>query len=257
MMIFVENIAVNAIPVLKIDKREFTEQPLPGVIFLHGHTSAKEHNLHYAYLLAEKGFRVFLPDAYMHGERAETFTSQEIYQSFWKIVLKSIAELELLKKQMIERYHVYPDRISLGGTSMGAITTLGALTQYEWIRNAFSMMGDPAYVELAKQQLKQIQHLGFESNWTEEEIQEELTHLSAFDLSLHPEKLQDRSLFFWHGEKDPIVPMNSAYQFYEKMKENVGENQLSFVSDKRAGHAVSRSGLLDSVNWVEKSNNMI
>ncbi|MDI5791688.1 hypothetical protein PO124_35075 [Bacillus licheniformis] len=30
---------------------------------------------------------------------------------------------------------------------MGGIVTLGALTQYEWITTAVSLMGSPAYVE--------------------------------------------------------------------------------------------------------------
>ena len=35
-------------------KRGEKEKALPLVFFIHGFTSAKEHNLHFAYLLAEK-----------------------------------------------------------------------------------------------------------------------------------------------------------------------------------------------------------
>ena len=47
-------------------------------IFLHGFTSAKEHNLHYAYNLAKKGIRVLLPDAHLHGVREENLDEVEL-----------------------------------------------------------------------------------------------------------------------------------------------------------------------------------
>ena len=61
------------IPLLHIYKEEMNENT-PVVIFLHGFMSAKEHNLHYAYQLVEKGVRVILPDAYLHGERNENLS---------------------------------------------------------------------------------------------------------------------------------------------------------------------------------------
>lgn len=56
-MIQIENQTVSGIPFLHIVKEENRHRAVPLVIFIHGFTSAKEHNLHIAYLLAEKGFR--------------------------------------------------------------------------------------------------------------------------------------------------------------------------------------------------------
>ena len=67
----VENEQWGHIPLLHVYKESEKDIQVPVVIFLHGFTSAKEHNLHYAYQLAEKGFRVLLPDAHLHGERQE------------------------------------------------------------------------------------------------------------------------------------------------------------------------------------------
>lgn len=56
-MILIDQQTVSGIPFLHIVKEENRDRPAPLVFFIHGFTSAKEHNLHFAYLLAEKGFR--------------------------------------------------------------------------------------------------------------------------------------------------------------------------------------------------------
>ena len=209
-MIQVEKVYVEHIPMLIVGKQDMNNVPIPGFIFLHGFTSAKEHNLHYAYLLAEKGYRVFLPEAYLHGDREDAGTKKELSNSFWKIVITSIKELHMIKKYITEHGLAIHDCIGVGGTSMGAITTLGALTQYDWIRVGVSMMGNPAYKEFAEHQLNEFEKQGIDLGFTEEEKLKVLSNLEELDLSLQPEKLKDRPLFFWHGEKDPVYQLKAV-----------------------------------------------
>ena len=70
-MIQIHKEIVKGVPLLHVVKAGHEEKMLPLIFFIHGFTSAKEHNLHFAYLLAEKGFRVVLPDAILHGERTD------------------------------------------------------------------------------------------------------------------------------------------------------------------------------------------
>ncbi|ERI50073.1 hypothetical protein N878_26810, partial [Pseudomonas sp. EGD-AK9] len=91
-MIQIENQTVSGIPFLHIVKEENRHRAVPLVIFIHGFTSAKEHNLHIAYLLAEKGFRAVLPEALHHGERGEEMAVEELAGHFWDIVLNEIEE---------------------------------------------------------------------------------------------------------------------------------------------------------------------
>lgn len=81
-MIQIENQTVSGIPFLHIVKEENRHRAVPLVIFIHGFTSAKEHNLHIAYLLAEKGFRAVLPEALHHGERGEEMAVEELAGHF-------------------------------------------------------------------------------------------------------------------------------------------------------------------------------
>jgi uncharacterized protein len=241
------------IPFLQIVKKDLEKESLPLIIFVHGFTSGKEHNLHFAYLLAEKGFRVILPEAEYHGEREQSLTEKEIYLRFWEIVIKTIHELNLFKEYYVQEELADPNRIGLAGTSMGGIVTLGALTQYSWIKTAVSLMGMPAYESFSLWQMDQLQTQGFEIPFSEKEIEEQLAMLRQYDLSIQPEKLNGTPLLFWHGKKDQTVPYKLAYQFYQSYKDTYSSEtqNIHFITDKQADHKVSREGLKATVNWFE------
>ena len=247
----------NDIPLLHIVEDEYEEQEIPVAIFLHGFTSAKEHNLHYAYNLAKKGIRVIMPDAHLHGVRTEDLDEVELSLRFWEIVMTTIEEVSLLHKELKGRGLVKTVKIGVGGTSMGGIATLGSLTIYEWIDAAMLMMATPGFVELSKAQMSEFESRGFELPITEEEKNQLLDQLSIFDLTKNRAALNNRPLYFWHGQKDPVVPYAPTYKFYESIKESYADRpgKLVFVSDKAAGHAVTRPGLLGAVQWLASQLN--
>lgn len=77
-MVIIQSEKIADIPVLHVVKEGKRQEKLPLIIFVHGFTSAKEHNLHFGYLLAEAGYRVVLPDALYHGEREQQLTNEKI-----------------------------------------------------------------------------------------------------------------------------------------------------------------------------------
>lgn len=248
-MIMVEKIDVEGIPSLHIADDQIASQKLPFVIFIHGFTSAKENNLHYAYLLAEKGIRVLLPEALFHGERHGNIHASELPFHFWDIVINTIEELSVIKEFFEKRNLIDVRRIGLAGTSMGGIVTLGALTKYDWIQSAVSLMGLPSYNLYARYQIEEMEKSGIDLPVTEDEKHALLEKLKQYDLSLQPEKLMNRPLLFWHGKLDQVVPFSYSYQFYEKIKNE--NKQIQFISDQKAGHQVSRNGLLSTIKWFE------
>lgn len=244
---------VHDIPVLHIVKGTKKDEQLPTVIFIHGFTSAKEHNLHYAYYFAEKGFRVLLPEAKFHGERAEEVPYETFLLSFWEIVIQNIQDVQTIKEYYEEKGYIDPNRIGVAGTSMGAITTLGALTQYDWIKAAVSLMGAPAYVALAEAQVDAMKH-HYADHFDKIDIDDRLERLKKYDLSIQMDALQKRPLLFWHGKQDTVVPFQNAYIFYEEAKSHYGGDidRLQFIADEKAGHKVSRQGVLQTVAWFER-----
>jgi uncharacterized protein len=250
-MIAVEKMNVAGIPLLHVVKDSDKNEKTPFVIFVHGFTSAKEHNLHYAYLLAEKGIRVVLPDALHHGERNENLSGLELNMQFWSIVINEINELQIIKDYFENEKLIDPCQIGVAGTSMGGIVTLGALTQYKWIKAAASLMGSPYYEQFSRQQIKYIQKMGIKVPLTDEELEQHFLSLQAYDLSIHTEKLAARPLLFWHGKKDQVVPFDPTYTFFQEIKSSYEEKPeyLKFIADTNADHKVSREGLIATVDW--------
>lgn len=250
-MVVVEKDKVENIPLLHVVKESEKLEKLPLVIFIHGFKSVKERNLHYAYLLAEAGFRVVMPEVLYHGERDQGLNEKEFYIRFWEMVLNTIDEIKRLKESYLKKGLIDSEKIGLAGTSMGGIVTLGALTQYKWIKAAVSLMGMPSYEEFSLWQLEQLKAQGLTLPLTAEQIDEQLRILREYDLSHQPEKLDNRPLLFWHGKKDPLVPYPLTHQFFEKVKPNYQDDpeKIRFITDQRAGHNVSLEGVDAAVDW--------
>ncbi|MBS4210649.1 esterase [Bacillus sp. FJAT-50079] len=250
-MIEIHHEQVDKIPLLHIVKATKRQESLPLVIFIHGFTSAKEHNLHYAYLLAEKGFRVLLPEANLHGERNHGLALNEMTYQFWDIVIQTIAELAQIKDEYIAKGLVDRDRIGLVGTSMGGIVTFGALTQYPWIKVAVSLMGCPAYEQFARLQISQLKNTGVNIPFSDEKLEEMYAHLKKYDLTQQKEAVANRPILFWHGKKDPIVPFQPTYEFYEEIKDQ-NPAHIRFIVDEQADHKVSREAFLQTIDWFDQ-----
>lgn len=250
-MIGIFHNVINDIPALVVVNHQQKDDALPLVVYFHGFTSAKEHNLPIAYLLALKGFRVVLPDSQYHGEREiKEMTEAERQLSFWKIVLGNVRELEAIKEYYEERKLIDQHRMGVAGTSMGGMTTAAALAQYDWIKAAAILMGTPKITAYAEYLLDQYQSA--RQRLTKEQIEQSKKELEDFDLSLHKERLQNRPLLLWHGENDSVIPFHYAYQFYQDVKPFYQQEQnLHFISEKERDHKVSRYAILETVKWFE------
>lgn len=251
-MIGVYNKNIQSIPVLEVVDQSTQSEALPLFIYSHGFTSAKEHNLPIAYLLAEAGFRVVLPDSKFHGEREVDITSTEMQISFWNIVIKNVEELEVIKDDYEQKGLILNDRIGVAGTSMGGITTSAALTQYPWIKVAAVLMGSPKITTYAKTLVNSFRKMG-NLPITEDMIENLYEQLETYDLSKQAETLNNRPILFWHGENDAVVPFDHAYTFYDETKKSYTDpKHLNFIREENSGHKVSRYAILETVKWFKR-----
>lgn len=239
------------IPYLIIVEHNNETVALPTVIYSHGFTSAKEHNLPLAYLLAEKGFRVILPDSKYHGERDEGISMFKKELSFWDIVMQNVKEIKIIKEELEQEGLILNQKIGLAGTSMGGITTSAAMTQYPWISTAAVLMGTPKLTEYAHLLVDHVVK-GEKLPIPEQEIEKILNQLKEYDLSLNMDSLVERPLLFWHGDKDTVVPFNLSYTFYrEARKQYKNKNNIKFLKETNRDHKVSRYAILETVKWFE------
>ena len=239
----------NTIPLLHIYKEEMTGDT-PVVIFLHGFLSAKEHNLHYAYQLVEKGVRVLLPDAHLHGERAMPMSEIQMNLSFWKIVLKSVEEVQSLRAELENRNLLTTGKIGIAGTSMGGIVTSGCLAIYNWIQAAGICMGTTSFSKLAQYQLEEFASHGIDFPMNEQQIQEMFSLFSKYDLERNVAVFSRCPIIFWHGEKDQVVPYKMTRPFYEQLEASEQQLKSTYISEAKAGHAVSRNGVIAVTSWL-------
>jgi len=243
---------LNEIPVLHVVEATKKEEALPTVVYFHGFTSAREHNLPIAYLLAEKGYRVILPDSQYHGVREMDASKEKKQVSFWNIVMNNVVELEGLKEALDKKDIILNERFGIAGTSMGGITTSAALAQYPWIKTAAILMGSPKITTYAKTLVDSFRKTG-NLPITDEMIEELYEKIQQYDLSLQPEKLNNRPLLFWHGENDAVVPFDHSYTFYEDVvKLYRNKEDIHFIKEANQDHKVSRHAILETVHWFEK-----
>ncbi|MBB5174333.1 alpha/beta fold hydrolase [Texcoconibacillus texcoconensis] len=240
------------IPVLEVVPCESENHPRPLILFYHGFTSAKEHNLHYAYRLARNGYRVLLPDAIYHGDRQAHLSHRfELY--FWNIVIQTIEEMDAIVADVREDVGILDDRIGVFGTSMGAIITLGALRRYPWVRAGASLMGAPDYEAFAQWQLDgERTRLGREPLSIDEK-EATMNQLRKYSIVGHLEDVKHIPFFFWHGYEDNVVPNHWAQECYNRWKEiHIDPDALVWIGEPGVGHKVSRTGFLKVTDWMGK-----
>ncbi|WP_337019987.1 alpha/beta fold hydrolase [Oceanobacillus massiliensis] len=243
---------IQSIPSLVIVNADKQNEALPVVVYIHGFTSAKEQNLPLAYLLAEKGYRVVLPDSMYHGEREADISNRKKQISFWDIVLQNVDELQTIKSYLDDKNLLLDGRFGLAGTSMGGITTSAALTKYPWIKTAAILMGSPKITTFAKTLVESFKKMG-NLPVTDEMLEGLYSNLKKLDLSVHPEKLDGRPLLFWHGENDSVVPFDHSYTFYdEAVKLYQNKENIKFIKEENRDHKVSRFAIMQTVNWFYK-----
>ncbi|WP_185819777.1 serine aminopeptidase domain-containing protein [Salibacterium salarium] len=252
-MLTIKDERFHNVPALHIYDTNEAENPLPTMIYWHGFSSAKEHNLHFAYQMAKNGIRIVLPEARHHGERSEGITEKQRLFKFWSIVLEGLQDIKTIRESLEEQQLIKDSRLFVAGTSMGGILTCGALAAFPWIKGGAVMMGNPAWEAYARYQIAVLKEQN-DFPLSDEEAEREVKQLVPYDLSQQPDVLGKRPLFFWHGREDNVVPYKDSYAFYEKIKQSrpISDDTITYHLEEKAVHKVSRYGMLAMTDWAVK-----
>ncbi|MGB3159935.1 MAG: alpha/beta fold hydrolase [Carnobacterium sp.] len=247
-MITIKSVSVDGLPLLEINPKGKEMELLPTVIFFHGWTSNKESCLVNGYELAKNGFRALLPDAYLHGERKEKELLPDGLE-FWNVITRNLTELPLIKDYYVKKGLSDINRFGVTGLSMGGFTTCAALTQFPWIKSAVVLMGSPDPINFTKWLLSSKWTEGIQTSINEEAFNDSLVTLSPISLAMHPEKISNRYVHFWHGTNDDLVPYQPTFDFYEKVKERSFGSNVSFSVSKGVGHKVPHAKSVEMADY--------
>ncbi|MBG9982051.1 prolyl oligopeptidase family serine peptidase [Aerococcaceae bacterium DSM 111020] len=226
--IHITNEMIGHIPILSVSLERLKDDNLPLIIFYHGWRINKKLVLTQGRKLAQKGFRVILPDAQSHGERYQESTKIPSL-TFFNSIYHNLFEFGYLLHHVSAIYGT-PHFIGLGGVSMGGMTTAALLTHHPEIDAAAILMGS---ANLTAYRDRIYQHATENHSWMPEDYQELLSWIPLYDLAKHPESLKDRPLFIWHGRQDEKVPFEHMESF---VRENKQLNLTVHFQDR--GHLV-------------------
>lgn len=221
---------LDDLPVLHVFAASQAQTKLPTIIDYHGWTTPTSSELVASYDLVRAGFRVILPTAYLHGSRNDGTNLAHHPEQFWNIVGHSVAEFPRLVEALVNQGITDPDRLGVMGTSMGGITASAIMATQPDIKAGVSLIGSPAPVAFAKDQVAQLP-AEWQAKLPADLLTKTYAQLDPIDLSLHPERLAGRPMFFFNGTADTMVP----YKYVQAFKEQFAATPaLSATIFKRA-----------------------
>lgn len=228
MKVIVRKRKVGTIPVFEVIEDSKRNDPLPIIVYYHGWQINKTLVITQGRKLANKGFRVILPDAANHGDRIQPI-SKIPSLTFFNSIYTNLFEFGYIINYFKER-QLINGFIGVGGLSMGGMTTSALLTHNPQINAAACVMGTPAlsdYRDLI------YRHATSRNLYLPEDYLDLTSWTEKYDLSKQADVLGDRPFFIWHGEDDDRVP-------FEQTKKFVSDNpQLNLeVYFEKANHFV-------------------
>lgn len=218
------------------------QQQLPTIFFYHGFLSSKEIYSYFGYTLAKAGFRVILPDALMHGARAESDQAKCVAH-FWRILQNNVEELAVLKDVFVGRGLADPARLGVGGVSIGGMTTMAALVKFPWVKVAANLMGS-GYFSRLSHHLFPACTAGDSAQ--REVFEREAAPLLSLDITGKAALIADKPLFVWHGEQDDVVPFGESLRLQQELAGSGADSHLTFISESEAKHKVTVHALAEA-----------
>ncbi|EPH94691.1 MULTISPECIES: alpha/beta fold hydrolase [unclassified Enterococcus] len=239
---------IKNIPVLEVVLEEYKTKAIPVVIYYHGWQTSKELVLTQGRKIAQKGFRVILPDAMNHGERKAPVSPIPSF-TFWESIHANLFEFSAIIDNLKRREVYHPD-LGVGGVSMGGMTTCALLTKHEEIRCGACIMGSPAPLAYGEEVVRRSGE--FKMSLPEDYF-DLISWVKNYDLSLQPEKLAERPLFFWHGEADEKIPYRHVFDFVRENHGTENGKNISFLSSAEDRHLVKVPTMVDTAEFFLRS----
>ncbi len=236
-----ERLKIQDIPVIRLIPEGYNGK-YPTIIFYHGLGSNKDNQRIRGYILASFGYQVLLPDAPYHGERAveETEDMVLVYKYFYRAILQSIEESNLLTSYLIDEADADPNKIFASGHSMGGYTSVGVLTHNSKFKAAVPMNGSLNW-EASNRIMKK--DFGIDPDYMVEEDYLAIEYSPSNNLS----KLKDKEILILSGELDDEVDITPQREFYIENKNKIN---VDFIEQEGVGHFVTTGMLEQLIAWL-------
>lgn len=217
------------------------------IILYHGWGSEIERQCFRAQILASEGYRVLIPELYVHGCRGQCeYRVLESITFFFTTILQSIEEFELfLKKTIVD---TLPCLII--GHSLGGMIALGCASKYIENISGVVSMNSTANWEIDTAFLKGV-FPGYSLNRYQRALDKNCDLIAQLQ-KYRPEKWCENTnhvpVFLTNGALDTIIPSFFNDDFCR-------QHEFSFVKHtvyEECGHIVSDRMLYEVLEFIKK-----
>jgi hypothetical protein len=143
----------------------------------------------------------------------------------------------------------------VSGLSMGGISTYALFNQYPDITAAASLMGNADPARFAKWTISSVWMTGAtqeQCDALEAEIEKNKAFLDAMAQAKHPERINRRPLYLWHGTTDDKVPYELNKEFYETIKDEPYAKNVEWHETPGQGHIVPHQVFEDVADFFQR-----
>lgn len=220
----------------------------PLIVLVHGYTGFKELALAQGYHVARGGFRVLLPDAWGHGERATRGTAD-----FVDAATRTAAEIDGLIDAWASDPTVDARRVGLGGFSMGGCITFAYLAGGgRRVNAAVSVIGSPDWLSIfeSPEATAHAAELGLPADAADRTAY--LERVRAAQPAGRLEAFAPVPFLVQVGELDGLVPAAPVGAFCERLAERYPDpSLLRFVEHRGVGHGETVGMNLALASWFQ------
>lgn len=247
-MIAVVEESMDGIPALHVAPLEKLKEPLPTVFLFHGFTSSKELTVYLGYMIAKAGIRVVLPEADLHGSRFDGDEAARQKQ-FWDVIKRNIDELPSYCEHYTTRGLIDRGRVGVAGTSMGGFTALGCMVRHEWVRAVAAYMGSGYFLDLSRTLYPPE---GYFDPSVAERHAARMQALAEYEVAGRLDRIADRPLLVWHGQRDDIVPCSESTRLRDELAGRGLDGNLRFITEPNGAHKLSMAASVAGMEFFAR-----
>ncbi len=268
MTILLDTATVHSIPVLTLMPDDAEHRPV--IFFVHGFGDSKEAGVRLGYQLAQHGFCFISFDAWLHGERFDTWLEQaalperggiyppdsglDTFLLFYRVIDRCRADVQTLIAHFADDPRLEMSRCGVTGQSLGGYASYSIFATVPQIQVAVPMIGVPSFT---RRWLDLLDECAFSNpvwaatlNRVAGHTQKNTSFVATIDPIEQLKIAAPRALLMMNNDFDSDQPKHYAVDCYRQLQASYapypGKLKLNIYP---AGHSVTPPMERDAADW--------
>jgi alpha-beta hydrolase superfamily lysophospholipase len=215
------------------------------IILYHGWGTDADSYSHFAEDIANKGFRVIVPEIIYHDTRHildNHFNKEMLQKYFWKTIVESIEEFD----EFTEELGIPLQEIILIGSSMGGFIANGIFASSKNLGGLVNINGSGSFL-LSERLFRKMDNrpdIPFE----EEQMLRKYNPVER--------KNCHSPVLLMHGDSDQTVPVGGQKDYFKHLTEVEGRKDVDLLIYQNINHQVTPEMIKDLMVWLSQFHNL-